>query len=245
MSITLNPPPELTPGPRPKTTYTLAVCLYPQFTMLDYQGPIEILTAFPSQNRQNLGFIEFLPKFPDIGIEPDYLSHTNEPVEPLMGPNVVPTGTYKQAMEEGKQYDLLLIPGGNAHPGNVDPSLMEFIKNQYPKAKHILTVCTGSWILAGTGLLNGKKATTNKMLFKTIQECTKDLNINWVPKARWMVTDDKKIWTGSGVIAGMDLANAFMEYFVGKEFAYQACMSVEFTSRGQDDDEWASVHGLV
>jgi len=112
MSITLNPPPELTPGPRPKTTYTLAVCLYPQFTMLDYQGPIEILTTFPSQNRQNLGLIELLPKFPDIGIAPDYLSHTNEPVEPLMGPNVVPTGTYKQAMEEGKQYDLLLIPGG-------------------------------------------------------------------------------------------------------------------------------------
>lgn len=58
--------------------------------------------------------------------------------------------------------------GVHAEPEVVDPSLIEFLKRQAPGAKYILTVCSGSWVLAGTGLLNGKKATTNKAFFKKI-----------------------------------------------------------------------------
>ncbi|KAK7458162.1 hypothetical protein VKT23_010070 [Stygiomarasmius scandens] len=231
------------PGPTAKTTYTLAVCLFHHFTTLDYQGPIEILTAYSTSNRKNYGFL--FETFPDSAIDAEFLSHSMEPVEPGIGPKVLPTGTYKDVMEQGRQFDIILIPGGAGNPGNVDSSLLEFIKTQYPKAKHILTVCTGSWILAGTGLLSGKKATTNKKVFRMIEEFTKDLNITWVPKARWVVTDDNKIWTSSGITAGMDLANAFMEYFVGEEFAYEACKIAELTPKGEGEDEWAAVHGLV
>ncbi|THV00220.1 class I glutamine amidotransferase-like protein [Dendrothele bispora CBS 962.96] len=221
----------------------MAVCLYHHMTVLDYQGPTEMLTTYSTTLRKNYGSL--FQSFPESAIDAEFLSHTNEPVEPLIGPKVIPTGTYKEAMESGKQYDIVMIPGGNGNPQNVDPSLLEFLKKQYPKAKHVLTICTGSWILAGTGLLNGQKATTNKIMFKIIQESTKDLNITWVPKARWVVTDDKKIWMSSGITAGMDLANAFMEYFVGKKFAYEACKGLELTPREQGDDEWAAVNGLV
>ena len=60
------------------------------------------------------------------------------------------------------------MTGVRAEPEVVDPSLIEFLKRQAPGAKYILTVCSGSWVLAGTGLLNGKKATTNKAFFKKI-----------------------------------------------------------------------------
>jgi len=59
-------------------------------------------------------------------------------------------------------------------PDAVDPSLLEFLKKQAPGAKYILTVCTGSWILAGTGLLNGKKGTTNKAFFKKVMVRSKE-----------------------------------------------------------------------
>jgi putative intracellular protease/amidase len=52
--------------------------------------------------------------------------------------------------------------------GTIDPSLIEFLKQQAPGAKYILTVCSGSWVLADTGLLNGKKATTNKAFYNRI-----------------------------------------------------------------------------
>jgi len=82
----------------------------------------------------------------------------------------------------------------------VTPSLVNFIQRQEPGTEYILSVCTGSWILSATGLLNGKKATTNKALYKVVVESTKDLNITWIPKARYVV--DGKYWTSSGVTAG-------------------------------------------
>lgn len=42
---------------------------------------------------------------------------------------------------------------------------MDFIKERAPKVKYVLTVCTGSGLLAKTGLLDGKKATTNKQFW--------------------------------------------------------------------------------
>lgn len=45
----------------------------------------------------------------------------------------------------------------------------EFIKRQSPGAQYVLSVCTGSLILARTGLLNGKRATTNKRAFRSVQ----------------------------------------------------------------------------
>jgi putative intracellular protease/amidase len=108
--------------------------------------------------------------------------------------------------------------GPGARPHNVHPSLNIFIQKQAPGAKYILTVCTGSWILANTGLLDGKNATTNKASFNTIKVrspiLTKPLNpifcqantsseINWVPQARWVV--DGNIWTSSGVSAGENI----------------------------------------
>ncbi|KAJ7902144.1 class I glutamine amidotransferase-like protein [Mycena olivaceomarginata] len=192
-------------------TLQVAVCLFPRVTATDYQGPVELLGILSAKNRAR-ALAGVSGTLPDLNIEFTYLSHTLDPVEPTAGPNLLPSLTYDDAKE---QFDIILVPGGP----QVDPprACPEFIKRQAPGAKYILTVCTGSLILARTGLLSGKRATTNKSAFRSVQEETKHLGITWVPKARWVVTEDKKIWTGSGVTAGMDLAGGFLDHLVGPE----------------------------
>lgn len=91
-------------------------------------------------------------------------------------------------------------------------------------APYVLTVCTGSFLLALTSLLDGHLATTNKMAFNIVSNaCPK---VNWVHKARWVV--DGKYYTSSGVSAGMDMAMDFIHDINGPEVAKQAAIESEY-----------------
>jgi putative intracellular protease/amidase len=98
--------------------------------------------------------------------------------------------------------DILLVPGGI---GNVvlaqhnDSWIEDFVGSRYPTLDYVLSVCTGSMSLAKAGVLNGKRATTNKAAWGSVT--TLGENVTWVPSARW--TEDEKVWTSSGVAAGM------------------------------------------
>ena len=64
---------------------------------------------------------------------------------------------------------VINITGTGARPDVVPVELMNFLKHQIPGALYVLSVCTGSWILSGTGILDGKRATTNKFAFNTVK----------------------------------------------------------------------------
>ncbi|KLO14256.1 class I glutamine amidotransferase-like protein [Schizopora paradoxa] len=225
--------------------WSVAVCLYDRLTPLDFQGPVglfgflapEVIANKPEVLEQE-GSSPF-KSVPKVALDLHYLSVSLDPVVTDSGPKLVPTDLYSAE----KQYDVLLVPGGsNGNPQGVPKELLEFLKKQAPKAKYVLTVCTGSWILAATGLLDGKRATTNKFTFNMVKETTSK-SIEWVPKARWVV--DGNYWTSSGVTAGADMANAFLQHIVGEETAKQIRGIIELSSREEGDDEFADFYGLV
>ncbi|KAF7422861.1 hypothetical protein PC9H_011024 [Pleurotus ostreatus] len=228
------------------TNLRLAVCLFDDVTSLDYQGPIALFGFLEPE------VVKVLPVFknstpPKYTIEITYLAHTLDPVKSSPGPLVVPSRTYDE-IKDDEQFDLILIPGGpSARPDGVPKALLNFIIRQAPGAKHILTVCTGSWVLAGTGLLRGKKATTNKSYFNFVVKSTETEGIEWIPKARFVINEDdnRKIWTSSGVTAGMDMANAFLEYLLGKEVTKVIRGVIELSAKEEDEDEFAAYYNLV
>lgn len=57
--------------------------------------------------------------------------------------------------------------GPGTRPDVRSPLVVEFVKKQAANATYILSVCTGSWVLADAGVLDGKRATTNKAAFKS------------------------------------------------------------------------------
>ncbi len=106
----------------------------------------------------------------------------------------------------GKDY-ILLVPGGMGTRSLVDDEkFISELKAVCTKAEYLLAVCTGSALLAKAGLLKKISATSNKRAFDWV--CSIDQEVNWVRKARWVVED--RIYTSSGVSAGMDMTLGFI-----------------------------------
>ncbi|KAH7101519.1 class I glutamine amidotransferase-like protein [Auriculariales sp. MPI-PUGE-AT-0066] len=209
-------------SPPAATTFNVVVCLFPDAQLLDYAGPLDMF-GFLVESDLVMYSMPMPPKLLDI----TYLGPVKTVIRCTSGPPVVPQETYNEALETKKQYDVLLIPGGGGvEPTKIPTSLLKFITAQVKCAQFVLSVCTGSWALAQAGVLEGRRATTNKALFHRVLE-NSSKNITWIPHARWVV--DGIYWSSSGVAAGLDMAAAWLEHIVGSELADRITTSVEYT----------------
>ncbi|KAJ7798950.1 putative ThiJ/DJ-1 [Mycena olivaceomarginata] len=109
-----------------------------------------------------------------------------------------------------------------------------FIAQQTPKAKYVMSVCGGAYQLALAGVLNGKRATTNKLGYRIIVAATSK-EIEWVPEARWVVAEGKS----------SDMALAFVEHLAGAKVARHIRGGFEIPETAEKDDPFAAFHGLV
>ncbi|CUA68596.1 hypothetical protein RSOLAG22IIIB_07970 [Rhizoctonia solani] len=208
-----------------------------------YTGPMEILEG-ASINSLSGTWFEHFPGTPQpkTKFECEFLAESREPIRGSSGPFIVATKTYDEV--SSKQFDIILVPSGppSFDPESIPKTVAKFIRDQVPGAKYVLSVCGGSWTLATLGLLDGKRATSNKSTFNQIKATTSP-SIQWVAKARWVV--DGKFWTSSGVTAGQDMAYEFLKTVAGVEFATSAKNATELRAAGADDDEFAEVFGLA
>jgi len=121
--------------------------------------------------------------------------------------------------------DIFLIPGGLGTRKEVgNSSLIEKIKAVSDQSQYVLTVCTGSALLARTGLLNHRKATSNKRAFAWVTGNGPE--VQWDKTARWVV--DGKFYTSSGVSAGIDMCLGFLSDRHGIEFARKVATEIEY-----------------
>lgn len=142
-----------------------------------------------------------------------------------------------QKINDIKISDVLFIPGGLGTRKEVEnTSLIDQIKQLAEKSRYVLTVCTGSALLARTGLLDGKKATSNKRAFDWVKSNSD--RVNWIQQARWIV--DGKYYTSSGVSAGIDMTLGFVSDLLGKNTAEVIAFRIEYSwqSDKQHDDFW-------
>jgi transcriptional regulator GlxA family with amidase domain len=190
------------------------VILFDNFTLLDALGPVEVFRCL-----ENFFKINFYSKNggkirtnPELGIE---------------------TKSYKEIID----YDVLLIPGGFGTRNLVDDfDFIKDLKELANKSDIVLTVCTGSALLAKTGLLSKHNATTNKMAFEWVAE--QDSSINWMRKARWVV--DGKFYTSSGITAGIDMALGFVSDTISENAAMQVSKVLEYIwNKNRDEDLFA------
>ena len=100
-------------------------------------------------------------------------------------------------------YDILLIPGGFGTREAVgNPHFLDQLGAASQDAATTATVCTGSALLARTGLLDHRPATSNKLAWDWVLQ--QGPQVQWIRQARWV--DDGDVITSSGVSAGVDMA---------------------------------------
>jgi transcriptional regulator GlxA family with amidase domain len=201
---------------------TLAALVFPGFQTLDLYGPLEIL------GDHKAGEV-------DIKI----VAETLDPVPSYHGFKTI----IDRTLANGTDYDLVLIPGGDSAP--LEPrntAINQWIVEASARAEYVMAVCTGTVLLATTGLLDGRRATTNKMDYmSTIHHGP---NVEWVPQARWV--EDGKFFTSSGVSAGMDMSLAVMSKLFGEKAAQAISVGIEYD--WHEDPSWdpfAKLAGLV
>lgn len=120
---------------------------------------------------------------------------------------------------------IILVPGGLGTRKEVkNTALLEKIKELSQTSDYVLSVCTGSALLAKSGLLDGKQATSNKRAFSWVS--TQGAAVEWDKKARWKI--DGKYYTSSGVSAGMDMTLGFLADRHGIDFARKIAREIEY-----------------
>jgi putative intracellular protease/amidase len=180
----------------------IAVLLFDEFETLDVFGPVEIL------GRIDLYSIKFYSLIGGQIKNKHGVSILTEKLE-----------TIKTNVE------IFLIPGGLGTRKEVENKLLiEKINEIVNLSNYVLTVCTGSALLAKTGLLDRKNATSNKRAFAWVM--TNGVDVLWNKKARWTV--DGKFYTSSGVSAGMDMTLGFLSDQYGIEFARNVAFEIEY-----------------
>ncbi len=136
----------------------------------------------------------------------------------------VPIMTEKLATINEKPF-AFLIPGGLGTRVEVNNELLiDRIKEISLSSDYVLTVCTGSALLAKSGLLDNREATSNKRAFSWV--ITNGSEVVWDKQARWKV--DENYYTSSGVSAGMDMALGFLADRHGIEFARKVAWEIEY-----------------
>lgn len=183
--------------------FHIGAVLFPGFELLDVFGPLELFAML------------------DDRVSITMLAQTAGEVPSAQGPRAIADAS----LADAARYDLILVPGGiGTRKAVQDERLIAQLISHSEAARYVTSVCTGASLLARAGLLDGREATTNKLVFDWVT--TQGSRVQWIRRARWVV--DGKFWTSSGVTAGMDMALAIIQHVFGREAAEDSARKAEY-----------------
>lgn len=177
----------------------IAILLWPDFQMLDVTGPHE---AFIIANGFAPGSYRLT------------LLSGSQPLQASSGLTLGPVQDLATA--NPGDFDTVLVPGGRGvQAARGDAALTAWIVAAEAQARRVCSVCSGAFLLAEAGLLNGKRAVTH---WESVPRLTREFpKIEVEPDAIYCRSG--KVWTSAGVTAGIDLALALIEEDLGRAVA--------------------------
>ena len=180
--------------------HTVAVLIFPDFQLLDAAGPITVFEAAgrgttPSAYRLRL------------------IAHAAGPVTSSSGAQLIAEAFVDDPL------DTLIVAGGRGtRQASACVETLAFVRAASARARRIASVCSGAFILAASGLLDGRRATTH---WSRAAEFARAYPQIRVEPDRIFIRDGT-VWTSAGITAGIDLALALVAEDLGEGVAKRA-----------------------
>jgi transcriptional regulator GlxA family with amidase domain len=194
------------PGPSrfaPSAVRVIDVLTYPAVQLLDVTGPIQVFASANDLIAANGGARPYVLRVVAPGGErvtaSAGLALAVEPLPPV-----------------NEALDTLLVAGGEgAETAAEDPALVDWVRQRALRARRVASVCTGAFLLAAAGVLDGRRAATHWMYCARLARRFPAVRVEADP----IFVCDGRVWTSAGVTAGIDLALALVEEDLGRSVA--------------------------
>jgi putative intracellular protease/amidase/YHS domain-containing protein len=176
--------------------------------IIDFCGPWEVFSAVEIHGRKDRAFHLYT------------VAETKEPILASGGMEIVPGYTLQAA----PMPKVIVIP---AQSGAREP-MLEWIRASTKSTDVTMSVCTGAYVLAKTGLLSGKSATTFHRAYEDFAMEFPDIHL----KRGARFVEDGNLATSGGLTSGIDLAFRVVERYFGREVAEETAYNIEYQGRG-------------
>jgi transcriptional regulator GlxA family with amidase domain len=187
----------------PNAVRVIDVLTYPAMQLLDVTGPVQV---FASANDLVAGAGGARPYQLRVVAQGGEGATASAGVALAAGP----------LTQRDEALDTLLIAGGEgAEAAAENPVLVEWVRERATQARRIASVCTGAFLLAAAGVLDGRRAATHWMYCAKLAQRFPNVHVEPDP----IFVRDGPVWTSAGVTAGIDLALALVEADLGRSVA--------------------------
>ncbi|MDP1998271.1 MAG: DJ-1/PfpI family protein [Rhodoferax sp.] len=199
-------------------TIAVAIYLFKNVEVLDFAGPFEVFTT------ASRVFLKHNPDKP-APFNVFTVAKTSAPVQARAGLKTLPDFS----MDDGPRIDLLVIPGGIVDEELQDEQVIDWVRATSSSAQMTASVCTGAFLLAKAGLLDGQQATTH---WEDIADLRSQFPQVWVQEGvRWV--DEGAVVTSAGIAAGIDMSLHLVARLASKELAIATARQMDVPYRAE------------
>ncbi|MBW2723000.1 MAG: GlxA family transcriptional regulator [Deltaproteobacteria bacterium] len=202
----------------------IVMLAYEGAQILDITGPLEVFAAASRVLAE-----ESAEGAVSGGYRSEIAAVASGPIRMSGGVEIVARQSLAESCGDARPVDTLMVPGGmGTRRALENPDHIAWIRTLAPRARRVASVCTGTFLLAEAGLLEGRSVTTHWMNCDDLRKYYPGLRVEPEP----IFIKDGDIYTSAGVTAGMDLALALVEEDFGRQVALRvAQLLVMFLKR--------------
>ena len=187
----------------PSPRRAVEILAFPLVQLLDVTGPLQVFATANDQVAQAGGVPPYALRV---------MAQNGQAVKASAGLTIAATALSPLKGE----LDTLIIAGGpGIDAAAADPMLVDWVRGRASQARRVASVCTGAFLLATAGVLDGRRAATHWSLCAELARRFPAVSVESDP----IFVRDGPVWTSAGVTAGIDLALALVEQDLGRAMA--------------------------